>query len=184
MRILSVNPVFQQRVAIIVPIVALLLSLFVVYPAWGRYKELQTTIQKQRKDLDDLRATPLPQVGPEAPTAEDRASEPPEFLGQVSRLAGAANCRLTSFDMIPAPSEKEVKPIRALRARVELKGQYYQIRDFLFRLAHAPRLFVVTDFSLSKETTGSSQASGGQPLFSNALNAKIEIERYVAAPAP
>ncbi|MCW3097138.1 MAG: Pilus assembly protein PilO [Chthonomonadaceae bacterium] len=178
MPLLTIKPENQQRLAVLVPIIALILSLFVVYPAQGRYRDLQKTIQTERKELETLRATPIPTVGPVAPTAEESPSEPPAFLGQIRMLAAETGCRVSGFD-VSAAGSKDTAPLRVVRARVELEGQFYQIRNFLTQLGRAPRLYVVTDFSLTGKTPVGPQSANSSP--SNLLHASIEIERYVAS---
>jgi hypothetical protein len=181
MSLLTIKPENQQRLAVLVPIVALVLSLFVVYPALGRYRALQATIQTERNELTTLRATPIPQIGPVVPTAEDSPSEPPQFLGQIRTLAAAAGCRLSGFEV--SPTEKKAhSPLRAVRSRVELDGQFYQVRNFLTQLGGAPRLYVVTDFSLTNQQSTSGQTAKSSQT--GPLRASIEIERYVAAATP
>jgi hypothetical protein len=177
MPLLTIKPENQQRLAVFVPIIALILSLFVVYPAVGRYQALQKTIQTEQKELDTLRATPIPPVGTVAPTAAESPSEPPQFLGQIRILASETDCRVSGFD-VSAAGSKDTTPLRAVRSRVELEGRFYQIRNFLTQLGRAPRLYVVTDFSLTGKTSVGPQSANSSP--SNLLRASIEIERYVA----
>ena len=181
MRLTTISPENQQRIAVVVPIVALVLSLFVVYPAWGRYGELNGKIGKQRAELNTLRNSPIPAPGPIKPTADYQPSEPPQFFGMISALAQQAGCRVVGYDIISSTDKTKAEgPIRALRAKVEIEAEYPQIRAFLTRLSEAPRLFVVTDLSIMR-STGSARASQGVPT--GPLKAAIEIERYVAPPA-
>jgi hypothetical protein len=41
MALATISPAAQQRLAVAVPLIALAISLFVVYPAWGRYQDLK-----------------------------------------------------------------------------------------------------------------------------------------------
>ena len=183
MRILSVSPEIQQRLAVVVPIVALLLSLFVVYPAWGRYTALRAQIRTRQNELDTLRATPLPEVGTVPPTADYHPSEPPQFLGQVGALADEAGCRIVGVDASPL-AKQQVGSVRAVRARIDLEGRYSQIRDFIFRLARAPRLFVVTDLALTGTVPTATPGAGLPPPPTHRVRASVEIERYIALPTP
>src|SRR5689334_13812928 len=70
MRFFALPPEIQARVAVVIPLVALCLSLFVVYPAWGRYNGLRAQIAQQERELSDLRTAPLP-----APVAPDSIVE-------------------------------------------------------------------------------------------------------------
>lgn len=177
MSLLTLKPENQQRLAVFVPIIALILSLFVVYPAWGRYRELKMAIRAQRTELETLRATPIPPAGSVDPTAQDSPSEPPQFLGRIRSMAAETGCRLSGFD-VSATEKKGTAPLRAVRARVELEGQYYQVRNFVMQLGRAPRLYVITDFSLAgKPPPGQQAAIHSQ---TGPLHASIEIERYVS----
>jgi hypothetical protein len=180
MRLFGLSPVAQQRAAVLVPVVALVLSLFVVYPAWGRYGELQTKIEKQQAELRGLRSYALPKPGPVKPTVDWMPSEPPQFFGYVSALAQSAGCRMVGYDIVPTQKTSAEGPIRALRAKVELEAEYPQIRTFLARLAEADRLFVVTEMTVGKpKTTGPAAAIGP----AGTVQASVEIERYVSAAA-
>ncbi len=182
MSTLTISPENQNRLAIAVPIVAMLLSLFVVYPTWMRYNDLVAVVATQRKSLDDLRATPLPDVGAVPPADAGLPSEPPKFLGQLRVVAQMARCRVIGFDL-GASGKQDSGPVRAVRARVDLEGRYTEIRDFLFRLAGAPRLYVVTDCAVSVPANAAQSAvSALLNRPPGTLHATIEIERYVTPP--
>jgi hypothetical protein len=167
----------QQRLAIFVPLIALGLSLFVVYPAWRHFGKLGQDIEGQRRELRALKEAPVITRSSVAPAADDLPAESPEFLRQIREMAEEANCHLT-VDLSPPDQTPDTGPIRAVRAKIELDTQYVRVRDFLYRLNHAPRLYVVTDLTLATTTaTNSSQPSIG------VLHATIEIERYVISPA-
>ncbi|HLV81296.1 MAG TPA: hypothetical protein VKT32_13505, partial [Chthonomonadaceae bacterium] len=166
--------------AILVPLVALALSLFVVYPAWGNYNDLNQRIARQRSDLQKLKeAPPIAAPGLVAPAADDMPSEPPEFLGVIRSVSAGANCRLVGFDLSPSGKAAGDGSVRAVRANIELEANYVQIRDFLFRLQRTGRLLAVTHLALNAAEEGSKGTASSGPL-----HATIEIERYVASPAP
>jgi hypothetical protein len=188
MPFVAVRPEIQQRLAIFVPIIALVLSLFVVYPAWGRYGELNQKIAQQQSQLRDLKATPVVAPGPVAPTAADLPSEPPQFLGEMRKMATEANCRVVGFDITPSDKATTTGPVRAVRAKIDLEARYVQVRDFLYQLDHAARLYVVTDLTMTAAApVGAQSAATASPNVPAAsaglLHATIEIERYVAPPA-
>lgn len=180
----NISPVNQQRIAVLTPLIALVLSLFVVYPAWGRYVDKRATIEKKRIELEKLKATPVPAPPAFMPTADDLPTEPPQFEGQISAVAAASQCELANFDL-SAPTggtsdaDKE-SPVKALRARVEINADYPHIRSFIYNLGRAPRLFVVTSLDITTNTSGK-----GAPVqvYSGPLHASMEIERYVAPSA-
>lgn len=184
MRFRSISPDNQRRLAIAMPIAALLLSLFVVYPTWGRYTALLSTLTADRKALDVLKASPRPDVGPIRAVEEGLPSESPGFLGQVRRLAQLSGCRMKGFDVSAGPAQP-VGIVRAVRSHVELEGRYPQIRDFLLRVVYAPRLYVVTECTVVPAATTVSavgrKEAGSAP---GTLRASIEIERYVTPPPP
>jgi hypothetical protein len=171
MRLATISPQNQQRLAVLAPLVALFLSLFVVYPAWGRYNDLRAENEKKGRELEALRAIPIPEPGPVRPAADDLPSELPQFLGHISALAAVANCRIVGFESLPAAGKEEAATggVRARQAKVELEDPYPRVRDFLAQLARADRLFVVAGVELSR---GKGQAE--------ALHTTITIERYVA----
>jgi hypothetical protein len=184
MRPVTISPDNQQRLAIGVPIIALLLSLFVVYPTWGRYRTLLEIVQKDRADLAALRAAPNPDVGRNTPAIPGLPSEPPLFLGQLKILAQLSGCRLVNYDNVGTVKQDEGL-VRAVRARVDIESRYNGVRAFLRNLAEAPRLYVVT------ECTVVNKVKAGLPIPPRTIHedpglvrATIEIERYVTVHTP
>ena len=177
----TISPVTQQRIAVLVPIIALVLSLFVVYPAYGRYTETREKIEKKKAELNTLRNTPLPPRGQGQPTAVDTPSEPPQFSSQISAIASAARCDIAAWDLSlkEAAADKE-SPIQARRAKFEIDADYPRIRAFLVELARYPRLFVVTDVEISALRAAATPTA--PVVQAGLLHATIEIERYVAPP--
>jgi len=183
MQPLTISPENQQRLAIAVPIVALLLSLFVVYPTWGRYTTLLETVKKDQSELAELRATPIPDVGKVPPAVPDVPSEAPVFLGDIRILSSLSHCHLVNFEN-GRLYKKDEGSVRAIRARIDIDARYNEIRSFLLNLSNAPRLYVVT------ECTVASKIKAGQPGATtttyedpSVLRATIEIERYVTKSA-
>lgn len=174
MRFFSISTEIQQRLAIAVPLIALLISLFLVYPAWGRNTTLSKQVETQRKQLQDLKATPLPVPGPVALSEAAVPSEPPRFLGQIRVIAANAHCDLTGYTAGAKADPKPDEKVQAVRAKVELTARYQDIRNFLYQLSQAPRVYVVTDVSLDRAI-----ATSTQPVLSGRVRASIEIERFV-----
>jgi hypothetical protein len=179
----TLSPELQQRLAIVVPIVALLISLFVVYPAWGRYTTLQARIEKQKKelaaqqkDLTALRARLSQEAQKGAATVEDQPAELPEFMQKIRDMARRAHCGIEDLT-VPRPPKPDAGVVQVLEAHVELEGSYPQIRDFLSRLNRGPRLSVVANFSLVGSVP---QTQPGKPAAAHRLRAAIDIERFVA----
>jgi hypothetical protein len=175
MSFFNLSPEIQQRLAIFVPLVALVLSLFVVYPAWGRYGALNDKIAQQQRELSDLKRTPVFTPGPVKPAEDYSPTEPPTFLAQIKKLALEAHCAIPQYDISDTGKVTDKGPVRAYRAQFVLEGAYVQIRDFLYRLNHADRLYVVTDLTITSSSPGSPATASYGPL-----RASIEIERYVA----
>jgi Tfp pilus assembly protein PilO len=173
LRLITISPENQQRLAVLVPLVALALSLFVVYPAWGRYSDLQSKIEQQQQELNTLKSTPVPEPGPVRPAAEAQPTEPPQFLAQIAFMAAVAHARIIGFDLVPAEGARESGTVRAVRAKIDLEGQYYQMREFLAQLARADRLYVVADMNLTPSGGAKQAAPGGS------VHATFTIERYV-----
>lgn len=184
MRTLTISPENQQRLAIAVPVVALLLSLFVVYPTWQRYSALRAQIGTHQADLNALKSTPLPETVAIKPAEDDVPSEPAAFQEQLRLLVQVSGCTLRGFNL-HSPAKQDAGPVRAVRANVDLAGRYSQIRGFLYQLSKSGRLYVVTQCSV----TGTKSAQNGPVSAANqeppgTLHAAIEIERYVTPPSP
>ena len=185
MRFFSISPENQQRLAVLVPLLALVLSLFVVYPAWGRYSDLKTQLADKREDLAKLKATPMPQPSLKMPAVPGLPSEPPQFLAHMNALAAASGARVTGFDLTAGGTGKAeaMGPVSAARANLEVTGTYVDIRRFLEQLATTDRLYVVTDVDVSSAKGAGAQGAGAQPVVAGPLTAKLTIERYVTAAA-
>lgn len=187
MRFSRLSPQTQQRLAILVPVVALVISIFVVYPGFVRWRELQAEIADRSKRLADLRATPIPLSSTIQPAVPDTPSEPPEFLAAVREMTFSTGCDLVGFDLTlpPAPpsgeqelaqggnkpKEEQTKPspIRPVRAKIEVRADYDGLRRLLKAIIQAPRLYAIASCEVQP-----ADASTGQPL-----RAAVEIERYV-----
>ena len=185
-RFFNMTPEIQQRVAIVVPIIALLLSVFVVWPGWTAYQEQAAKVEAQRTEYNDLVKLPLPKPSPKIATVVLTPSEPPKSVGELSKIAEAAGCKVTGFDLGTVVSAKaaaeEAKQgglVRPKRSRLNLVAHYQQIREFLAQLQHSPRVFVVTELNLTVQTI-----IPGSPLKPEpgTLEANVEIERYVTVP--
>ena len=176
MALTSISPAMQQRLAVAVPIIALGISLFVVYPAWGRYQELRSEEGRQEEQLNTLKANPVPPPGPVQPTVDRSPSEPPQFLGLVTRLANDSGCRIAGFNVAPVESKTD-QTARPIRATIELDCRYPQFRSFLYQAAHAERVLTVTDIKIT------APAASNQPFATvGPLKATIGLERYVTTP--
>jgi hypothetical protein len=175
MAITIIQPDWQRRIAVVVPIVALALSLFVVYPQWKRYSALQVQIAKKQTELDALKASPLPEPGPVRPAVDQRPSEPPLFLEQVTAVATASGCKLIGFEVVEQGKARAASGlVQPVRSKIDVEGSYLQIRQFLWQLARADRVYVVTEL-LVENPAPSVQAAVRGPL-----RATVTIERYVA----
>src|SRR5258708_5728753 len=178
MKLISINPVAQQRLAVAVPIVAVVLSLFVVRPACGRYGDLKQDNEKKSGEIRRMVETPIPRPGPVRPADDSTSTEPPQFMGMIRLTAQKSSCLIATFDSNGAGETKQEGPVRNIRAKLDLIGTYPQIRSFLWNLSHSHRLYVVTDLSISTNTPIPAQA-----LSRGAVRASFNIERYVTTPA-
>ncbi len=185
------SPAAQQRIAILVPIVALVVSVFVVYPSYLHNRELQDEIAKKSERLNNLLQTPMPLAATVQPAAADTPSEPPEFLASIRELAAESRCELVGFDLTlpPAPpsGEKELalggnkpegatksedtSPVRPVRAKIAVKSDYDGVRQLLRGIILAPRLYAVTACEV--------MPAGDPGVPDHYVRATIEIERYV-----
>jgi hypothetical protein len=168
MKSVTLSSGLGQFIAVAAPIGALLITLFIVYPAWGRYGDVQKKIARQRKELKQLQAAPLPPGDPVLAAADDVPGEPSRFLGEIAALAGKSQCEVRGFET--QGDSKAGRSIRPIRSKITVAGRYPNVRAFLAEIHKATRLYVVTDVSLR---TG----AGGGP---GQTEATVGIERYVA----
>jgi hypothetical protein len=174
MRPISLNSGFSQFVAVMAPIGALLITLLVVYPAWGRYSEVRARVQMQEAELRALKAAPLPPRDPVLPAADQAPGEPSQFLGEMAALAGASQCEITGLDTQQSQSAPSAR-VQPLRTKITVAGRYPAIRAFLARIQNASRLYVVTELSVRGRAPGTAVDEVG-----HRVDATIGIERYVA----
>ena len=185
-RFFNMGPELQKKVAVFVPIIALLLSVFVVYPAWGNYQLLKEKVDGQRLEYTTLKNLPLPKPNPKQPTAVMEPSEPPKSIGEISKIAESAGCKVTGFDIgtvaaaKAAADDKQGGIVRAKRSRINLEAHYQQIREFLAQLSHAERVFVITELNLTAQVVVPGSTLRPSP---GTLEANVEIERYVTVPS-
>ena len=182
MRFFGIDPTKQKRLAILIPMIALALSLFVVLPMWQRYGDEVQSVEKLERDLRErkaavvlMMATPSPR---EVSAVEDVPAEQPQFLEQIRGLATAAHCRLMGFEALPPRTVDPDSPIRAVRARLILEARYSDIRVLVDRLKGASRLFAITDVDITIPPAVSSPMAN-QETNSGMLSAVVEVERYV-----
>ncbi len=187
-----ISPAAQQRIAVVVPLVALIVSVFVVYPSFVRNREMRDEIERKTERLNNLLQTPIPLAATIQPAAPDTPSEPPEFLASIQAMAAASRCELVGFDLTlpPAPpsGEKELalggnkpegakekqeppSPVRPVRAKIEVKSDYDGVRQLLRSIILAPRLYAVAACEV--------QQLADQRVSGSLVRATIEIERYV-----
>ncbi len=180
MRIAAIRPEVQQWLSIGVPLAALALSVLVVFPAYNQYGALKTQVAAKRVQLAEMQASPVAPPGPILPTAPEVPTEAPEFLGEIRALAAQSGCQLVGFDITPSAASPAAGAVRPVRSKVDLEAQYPQVRDFLARLTEAPRLFAVSDLTLTTAAAPVGAAPGAPSARSGAtVHAAVEIERYV-----
>lgn len=170
-------PQTQQWLAVLAPIIAIVVSVMLVYPAWAHHGELTARTNQHYSELQTIRSNPPPPIGNRIPAAEPMPAEPSQFLGEIRNLAAGADCAMTGFDMTQVPGAPlSDQAVKAVRAKVDIKGTYKQVRNFLWQCVHYPRLLVITETTLSLEHA----ANVGGPS-SEVLTASIGIERYLAS---
>jgi len=185
-------------IVVAAPLLALAVTLLLVYPAWSQLGIAQRDVLEKEKTLRTLQET-QPRVERVIPAAEDRPGEPARFLGEINDLAAAAGCTFRNYDVqatsTPPPSSppagnpasgnpasgsppagSETSNVRPLQVKITLVGRYADIREFLSRLARAPRIYTVTALSLAPETTSSKNV-----LPDERLVAILTIERYLVS---
>ena len=177
MRFFGVDLASQGRLALMIPLVALVLSLFVVYPTWQRYSEEAKSVEKLEHEKLELKAT-ITQLSITPPSSvaaaeEDAPSEQPQFLEQIRRMSAASNCRLVGFEALPAGVINATSPIRPMRARVTLEASYQDIRQCIEKILSASRLYTITDMDVALAASATPANLGGN------LRTIIEVERYI-----
>ncbi len=183
----EIDTVVMQRAAVAVPIVAVLISVLVVYPAWGRYSRLRADVEQKEAQLKSVLSRPVPVRRSVVPTADPKPDEPPRFLEEMRAVARASRCTMVGFDLTPkdasrpkAASEEAKTPdpnkppeiVRTVRAKVEVEAGYPAVRAFVAAVLSAPRLYAITSLELSRS----------QLVAGATCRAAVEIERYIVDP--
>ena len=177
MQYISIKSRTQLWLVIGMPVLALALSLFVIFPLWGGYRKQAEQVKKQRAALNALQTAPLPPPNPVVSAAIDVPSEPNDFVSTLTSMAVANGCEIAGLEMTRTAEEKAESLVRPVRAKLTLSASYSGLRAFLDQLRRAGRLYVVTELSLD---TGPSQSTASLP--GRRLNAILTIERYVTPP--
>lgn len=184
----SSDPETQQKLAVGVPILAVIVSLIIIVPAWGRNAELTAQLGRDRAELAALRSAAPPELSGTEPAADPSPEEAAVFQTEVRSMAAKAGCALAGYDLLQTQAADAAKEsttgqsgdssaaaagLRAQRVKVDVTGTYQQIRSLLWQIAHARRLYVINELVISLEKrTGAAV----EPL-----SATIGIERYVAS---
>ena len=140
-------------------------------------RNLIPKVEQQQVELNTLRSVTAPADSPVTAAVPALPSEPPEFMGQVNEIAGAANCRVNGFDLKPSAGSIDAGPVKAVHAQIMLIARYADIRNFVAQLARAPRVLVITELTLAP-----APRTENDGLYAGALQATVEIERYVLTP--
>src|SRR5690242_11980149 len=98
MRAPTVSPATQQVVVVALPLLALAVTLLLVYPAWTQLGEARSDVAQKEKTLRTLQETPLTRERV-IPAAEDRPGEPARFLGEINDLALASGCSFKGWEV-------------------------------------------------------------------------------------
>lgn len=189
----NLPPRVQQYLAVLVPVIALVISVFVVYPGWKNWRAVEAQIVANEQKLQTLKETPVPVVAAKVAAAENTPSEAPEFLASVREVAAQAGCSVVGFDLTqppaPATGEKEMalggnpdpakqalerqrkSPVKPVRGKIEVEASYQRIRQFIQGIMGANRLYAVVGIEVS-----------GAKEYPGLVRATIEIERYVVNP--
>ena len=175
MRPLTASTQTQQWLAFFVPVIALLISILIVYPAWGSHRELGRDISQKRDELQKLQSAILPAMNQGIPAVDTSAGESSQFIADIRQLGARSGSVVMGYDTSKVSDEATANGIRSLQTSVSLRGNYKQIRSFLWLITHNPRFLTVTNSLL--ELDESTLRDDGRPL-----TASITIERYVEAP--
>src|SRR5687767_11335718 len=111
---LTLNSQTQQILAVAVPLAALVLTLAVVYPSFGRYRALSARVERQRTKLRALQTAPVPEPGAPLAAVEASEDEPTRFMVAVAEIVRASQCELANLDVDSAAEPAgSVRPMRA-----------------------------------------------------------------------
>jgi hypothetical protein len=177
MPVMNIDTATQRVLAVGMPLVAVALSLLIVYPGWGRYHELKAEVAAERVRLRDLREAPVPAPAAAQAAAVDVESEPSHFIGEITALARASGCEITGLDVEPQKQKPDDEAlVRPIRSRVTLSGSFPQVRSFLLQLSRASRLYTVVDLTVQRPSGGRDDGRAA------AVSATVTIERYVTEP--
>src|SRR5947208_3155686 len=105
MRPLTASVQTQQWLAFFVPVIALLISILVVYPAWGVHRDLGAQVSQTQDELGKLKIALLPSMNQGIPAVDPTPAEPSQFFGEIRRLGERSGCAVTGYD-----TSKTVEP--------------------------------------------------------------------------
>ena len=161
----SSNAAWIRLATYLMPIVAVPAAIFLVFLQWTHLRALQEQRTKTEHNLaflDQLShemktQPPLRKVAVIPPTLDEQSL----FLDMVRKFADQSHVHLVRYTNRPAPppppadsaeAKKNGMPpgVAALTSDVEVSGDYNGIRQFLYQLLHAPRLYNTTDLKWTR----------------------------------
>ena len=133
--------------------------------AQGKTAQLRTETEKYVQDLEVMREL--------VPTA----NEVPVLLEQVSTAARRVGIDISDVQPLPQMNGDQYD---AYKYRMNVKGTYQEIGDFLTNVGTLQRIVAPINVSLNP----SAQAMRNRAPRSQAIDARFEIQTYVARTAP
>ncbi len=174
---------------VLLPIIGVMAAIFLVFLQWNKLNSLKEQKEKTEQQLAvlnrlslEIKAKPtLSKVAVVPPTYDEQS----QFLNMIRGFAEKSRVRLVRYNnrYIPPPppdSAEAKKPtlppgVMALNSEVEVAGDYNSIRQFMYQLLHAPRLYNTVDLKWNRGTTNEKW-----PL----THLGFTLLRYVAVPIP
>lgn len=170
---LKIPVAFQQAIAVLLPVAAILIAILVVYPTWTETQQLEFETEEARRELAQLRAIPLAPQDPFRPAEAAIEGEPSRFLGQVTNLVRESGCQMIGLDAQGEAIRGDTA--RAIRARLTVRGAFPRIRDLIARINRAGRLLAVVDVAVRQDA---GRREDSYPF----VQADLTLERYVTPP--
>lgn len=160
------KPLLLRIAIIVVPLVSMLVSGVVVglqvlklQAATARSLTIRRDLGQVDRALEAIRLRP---AAVRVAAVKSTALEQPQFLDILRAYAALSRVKLTRWVAVPPPQPGEEKDkaalplpdgVIALPSTVEVEGDYGQVREFLYRLMYAPRLYTMTEPIWRREET-------------------------------
>jgi hypothetical protein len=185
---------------VVVPLGSAMIALFLVMFQVRRLHEFEeertrttTQMSQLEKQIREMKSQPQRAKVAVVPPVSNEQSL---FLNMIRRFAISSRVQLVKYENKPAPSplsadaKTSAKPtglpagVTALSSNVEVAGDYQALRQFMYKLLRAPRLYNTTDLKWMREQQRNQQEVVPPTHLTFTLTRYVYVPAIGVPPAP